>query len=151
MEFKMVKCTVQEVNCAPQRLLWREGEVDLKQKRGHNINTAPITLTHGDYKIQTCTNTPPPTRHMYAQSAKYIIAIKSNVLQTWEETLLQKQIYPAVHNVRKVIWLVHFGITRALIKFPHLTKCYKTEAWTLKKGKYWEFMLEIQKWQICMR
>lgn len=89
----MVKGTVQEVNCAPQRLLRREGEVDLKERRGHNINTAPITLTHGDYKIQTCTNTTLPPDILYSQSTRSTTSLKANVLQT-----LEKHIYPALHR-----------------------------------------------------
>lgn len=42
----MDKGTVEVVNCAPQRLLRWEGEVDLKDKHGHNIKSAPITLFH---------------------------------------------------------------------------------------------------------
>lgn len=35
MEFKIDKSTVWEINCAAQRLLRWEGEVDLKKRHGH--------------------------------------------------------------------------------------------------------------------
>lgn len=47
----MVGCTVQQVNCAPQRRLRRDGELDLKETHGPDVNTVtnntdPIALKH---------------------------------------------------------------------------------------------------------
>lgn len=85
----MVTCTDQEVNCAPQRLLRREGDVDLKERRGHNVNTAPITLTHAYYKIQTCTDT---TSH-----------------QTYCTPITQQNCIISIKTKSREMSLVHFG------------------------------------------
>ncbi len=87
----MVKCTDQEVNCAPQRLLRREGDVDLKERRGHDINTAPIKLP-----TQTCTKHAQRSPSHQTYTLRTITISINNVLQTLEE-----QIYPVVHSVRQ--------------------------------------------------
>lgn len=40
----MAKCTDQDSDCAPQRLLRREGDVDLKERHEHDIIPALMTL-----------------------------------------------------------------------------------------------------------
>ena len=82
----MVQCTDPDVNCASQRLLRREGDADLKERRGYNINNALILLSTV-YKIQTNQHTPsfPPLPN------------------TASIKILQKQIYPAEHSAKPQI------------------------------------------------
>ncbi len=111
--WNLLKCTDQEVKCTPQRLLRREGDADLKEKCGHTINTAPITLIHEDYKIQTCTNT--PTKNTVLRGHK--LSSKKCSADTREANQPYSKQYKAQQ----------FGSLWSYLVFHFSTRCYTTE------------------------
>lgn len=119
MELKLVKCTDQGVNCAPQRLLRREGDADLKERHGRNINTALITLHRADCKTQTCTSAPLPPTTLSQYKILHVTSIKNSILQ-----ILEKQVYPTQHRAKPQMYL--FGYVGRLLR--HFLSLFDQEA-----------------------